>query len=86
VLILITKEAESIDIDKLARAVHIDTFRENKYVNKTREIPPDDKGNAFIRKGVIGDWKNYFTVAMNEDWDTWIAETLDGSGFEMVFE
>jgi len=47
---------------------------------------PDAKGNAFIRKGKVGDWKNYFDDEMNKDWDAWIADQLKDSGFKMEFE
>ncbi len=29
-----------IDMEKLLKAVHIETFRGNKFVNKEKEIPP----------------------------------------------
>jgi len=47
---------------------------------------PDAEGNAFIRKGKVGDWKNYFDDEMNKDWDAWIADQLKDSGFKMEFD
>ena len=73
-------------MDKLLAQVDIETFRKNTFVNKEKEIPPDVKGHGFIRKGIIGDWKNYFDDEMNRDWDPWIEKQLTGSGFQMVFE
>ena len=46
----------------------------------------DGEGNSFIRKGKVGDWKNYFDDQMNRDWDPWIEEQLKGSNFKMEFE
>ena len=48
-------------------------------------MPPNDE-NQFIRKGIIGDWKNHFTPELNRQWDSWIAEQLGDSGYEMVFD
>lgn len=75
-----------LDFRRLREEVSIERFRTNDYVNKSRELPPDGKGNSFIRKGQVGDWKNHFTVAMNEEWDAWIESSLRGTGFEMTFE
>jgi len=49
-------------------------------------ISPDAEGNQFIRKGIVGDWKNYFDEAMNRDWDPWIQDQLKDTDFEMQFE
>jgi hypothetical protein len=71
---------------------HLDfkNFRENKSVNKSEEVMPDmkkeEKKNPFIRKGVVGDWKNYFDQETNRDWDHWIEETLKDTGMVMKFE
>ena len=70
----------------LCSELSIETFRNNKYVNKEKEIPPDVSGNTFIRKGVTGDWKNYFDDQMNQEWDTWIEKQLAGSQFQMQFD
>ena len=76
----------NINIDTLVSQVDLEAFRSNKYVNKDKEIPADESGNTFIRKGIIGDWKNYFDDNMNEEWDPWIENQLAGSGFNMQFE
>lgn len=76
----------TIDMDSLLVQLDIDTFRKNKFVNKEKEIPPDKMGNTFIRKGMVGDWKNYFDDEMNNEWDPWIEKQLSGTGFRMNFE
>ena len=40
---------------------------------------------AFIRKGQVGDWKNYFTVEQNEYMDTLIEERLKDTGVEFDY-
>merc|ERR1711963_589764 len=49
------KEDANIDMEILLSQVDLETFRNNKFVNKEKEIPPDKSGNTFIRKGVTGD-------------------------------
>lgn len=40
---------------------------------------------SFIRKGQIGDWKNYFTVQQNEYMDELIEERLKDTGIEYEY-
>ncbi len=73
--------------DLLKEKVKIDSFRQNNYVNKAREIEHDPKGEkTFIRKGVVGDWKNHFDQETNEEWDKWIEAATKDTGFKMTFE
>ena len=47
----------------------------------------DDKEStsAFLRKGVVGDWKNYFTPELNERFDNEVLSKLKGTGLEFDF-
>ena len=72
---------------KIFSLVEIDVLRKNSFVNKTQEINLAPKpGQDFIRKGIIGDWKNFFTQEMNREWDPWIEENLKGTSLKMIFE
>ncbi|XP_069102706.1 sulfotransferase 1A1-like [Argopecten irradians] len=44
----------------------------------------DDFQNMY-RKGEVGDWKNWFTVADNEKFDAVMAERMEGIGFEYTY-
>ena len=40
------------------------------------------KGDGFIRKGQVGEWKNYFTDEQNELFDKVFKEKVEGTGIE----
>ena len=40
----------------------------------------------FFRKGQVGDWKNYFKGETLNQWDEWIANNLQETDLEMIFE
>ena len=41
---------------------------------------------SLLRKGVVGDWKNYFTSGLNERFENEVLAKLKGSGLEFDFE
>ena len=43
---------------------------------------PDDKN--FMRKGQVGDWKNYFDPEKNKEWNAWIARNISGTDMEQL--
>ena len=45
-----------------------------------------DGGSSLLRKGVVGDWKNYFTPELNERFENEVLAKLKGSGLEFDFE
>ncbi|KAM3618082.1 uncharacterized protein V6R79_015073 [Siganus canaliculatus] len=49
--------------------VQFDQMKTNKLVNISTLTWVDSKVSTFIRKGKVGDWKNHFTVAQNEEFD-----------------
>jgi hypothetical protein len=40
---------------------------------------------SFIRKGIVGDWKNYFTEDQNKRFDVEYTKRMRGSGLEFEF-
>ena len=48
----------------------------------------DEKENtsALLRKGVVGDWKNYFTPELNGRFDREALSKLKGTGLEFDFQ
>ena len=45
-----------------------------------------EDGPKLLRKGVVGDWKNYFTPEQNARFEKEILAKLEGSGLEFNFE
>ena len=41
-----------------------------------------EAGAKFLRKGLVGDWKNYFTPEQSERFDKELLAKLDGTGLE----
>ena len=44
-----------------------------------------NNGPNLLRKGEIGDWKNYFTPEMNERFENEVMDKLEGTGLEFDF-
>ncbi|XP_013400596.1 sulfotransferase 1C2A [Lingula anatina] len=57
---------------------------------KTLKTPTEPKcwkgENLMYRKGKVGDWKNWFTVAQNEHFDILHEERTKGTGIKLEFE
>jgi len=49
-------------------------------------LPTKDGESFLLRKGVVGDWKNYFTPEMNERFAREVLHKLAGTGLEFDFE
>ena len=39
----------------------------------------------FLRKGIVGDWRNHFTPEQNAEFDAIYAEKMKGSGLDFDF-
>lgn len=37
------------------------------------------EGAGFVRKGIVGDWRNYFTPEQIKETKDWIARKTEGS-------
>ncbi|XP_058232315.1 LOW QUALITY PROTEIN: sulfotransferase 2B1-like [Hemibagrus wyckioides] len=57
------------------------TMKQNKMSNYSL-VPKDvmdSKKSAFLRKGIVGDWKNYFSPELESKFNTAISEELKGT-------
>ena len=66
-------------ISALAEHMKFDNFKTNKAVNN-EDANNKEKGISFIRKGVVGDWKNNFSEQKNEEFESWIQSQKEKFG------
>lgn len=76
------KTVSEEEMKTLVKHLDIDNFRENNSVNKSQEMRHQGDGPSFIRKGIVGDWRNHFTLEESKAWDTWIEQELQRTGLK----
>ena len=71
--------------DMIAKITHQCTFGEMKKnaVNFTIENAPSKP--SLLRKGKVGDWRNYFSEELNRKFDEQLLSKLDGTGLTFDF-
>lgn len=62
------------------------SFNQLKNAKPPPKIQMKTPGATLFRKGVIGDWKNYFTVAQNELFDKVYEEKAKDLKFQFTYE
>ena len=73
--------------DLTSRIAEQCTFSGMKKNAASYEFVKANEGKAsLLRKGVVGDWKNYFTPELNERFENEVLAKLKGSGLEFDFE
>ena len=68
-------------IDALVSHVDFENMKNNPMANPTAGLKIQGK---FMRKGEVGDWKNFFTTERSEKWNQWIKENIEGTGLEKL--
>ena len=58
--------------------------RKNLKNGKFSDVTVEEEKNAFVRKGVVGGWKDYFNDEQSQFVDEQVKHRLDGTG--LVFE
>jgi len=69
-------------LSKVAELTTFDKMKSNPTTNY--EWRPTE--HKFIRKGVVGDWKNFLTEEQSAQLDKMCSEKLEGTGLEFEFE
>ncbi|ENN80413.1 hypothetical protein YQE_03161, partial [Dendroctonus ponderosae] len=80
-------------VDQICEFVSFNTMRNNKACNL--QVLVDNKkgddfytksGKHFVRKGIIGDYKNYMSPEMIARFDNWIEENIRGTDLELSLD
>lgn len=66
-----------VDSDKIKQAVEANSFQ-----NVTNRKPGEADATSFVRKGISGDWRNYFTAEAAHIYDKYAGKTLLMTGYE----
>lgn len=76
-------------IDLIARQCSFESMKTNTMVN--REALPvadlfDMRQSKFMRKGIIGDWRNHFSEEESQQFDALYRERLQKIGLDMAYD
>ena len=72
-------------IDEIVKQSTFESMRVNPTVNFFSEYQYPNATTSFVRKGIVGDWKNHFTPEQNAEFDRVYAEKMKGSGLDFNF-
>ena len=75
-------EADENLIDLVVEGSSFNAMKSNTLTN-CEQIP--QRGEPHLRKGQVGDWRNYFTVAQNDAFNALYDELMAGSGLDFEF-
>ncbi|XP_070552759.1 sulfotransferase 1A1-like [Ptychodera flava] len=79
-----------LDDDQIDMIEEESSFTTMKKNEASRPLFPiwklDPALSPFVRKGIIGDWKNRFTVAENERFNEWYAQWIGDSGLKFDYD
>ena len=75
-------------IGKIAVLTDFEYMKNDDTANMS-ELKPylrPDRSTEFMRKGEVGDWKNYLSPEQSAEMDAICAQRLEGTGLEFQYE
>ena len=74
-------------VAKIADLTSFKNMKEDSTANKSWSHHRDEEGaSKFLRKGIVGDWKNFLTVKQSAEIDTICANIRKGTGLDFRYE
>ncbi|KAL7987822.1 hypothetical protein Chor_006741, partial [Crotalus horridus] len=82
------KELSEKEVDDVVGKATFNNMKADSRTNYTYMIPEltDDSRGVFLRKGIVGDWKNTMTVAQSETFDRVFKERMEKLPFEFCWD
>ena len=80
------KPLDTEAVNRIAKHTSFESMRANPCTNFHDAPHIDHTISPFMRKGTVGDWKNYFTVAQNESFDKLLKDQLQDTTLTFDYE
>ncbi|CAH1773533.1 unnamed protein product, partial [Owenia fusiformis] len=80
------KDVNDEMLEKIHQHTKFDSMKSNPMVNFTNISVIDHSVSPFMRKGEIGDWKNYFTVSQDERFMKMYNDKMGQIDFDLTFD
>ena len=71
-------------INTIAKQCTIESMRADPLGNPDEYLTFVDKNTSFLRKGIVGDWKNHFSDEQSLRFDAEYAKRMAGSGLDFI--
>ena len=74
-------------LEKIAEQTAFSNMKKNSFCNSPwNQVQRDRSETNFMRKGIVGDWKNFLTPEQSSELDALYASKLTPAGLEFEFE
>ncbi|MCI4391297.1 hypothetical protein PGIGA_G00132390 [Pangasianodon gigas] len=81
ILFFLGKQMSKVALKRVSEHCEFKTMKQNKMSNYSLvpQTVMDSKKSSFLRKGIAGDWKNYFSPELESKFNATIYEELKGT-------
>ena len=66
----------------IERKCSFENMKKNPNTNPLSGI--EGNGDGFLRKGIVGDWKNHFDGEMISKWEKWMEMNISLNGLDKI--
>ncbi|XP_060080389.1 sulfotransferase 1C4-like [Ylistrum balloti] len=82
----LNRPLDDTTIQKIAKHCEFKSMKENPMTNHLDVYSIDSKISPLLRKGEVGDWMNYFTVAQDKEFDSFYSKTLGALDIPFTYQ